>query len=249
MSVKLMSGLVVLLMVTPAVAGAVNDEQASQIMKKLNRIDQRLNRLEQDIRQLHSALGRLTGEKGPTEQQAPFPDFRKDPREIWQAMGDPAELTKRLNTLAESFAPTIPDQARREEFMRDIEALSTKIGQTTSQEELYEKARERLTERLSSAVNEREKLWLQRQLDALERSEGGDRMAEIDRYIRIENITALHELAKKHSIPSEQMVKCGLAFIGHGRRPPVHPGGPDAEGPPRVPPYPGPRPPSTRGRP
>ncbi len=251
MCVKVVIGLAIFLMLTPAFPEAGNIEETSQILKKLSEIDQRLDRIERSVQELQRAVSRVKAGEGTIDVRQ-TPEYqalkerleglqekaREEPlktlSEIWQAMGDPKELTRRLDMLVETFSPTISDADRRGEFQRHVQALKEKMGREVSGEELYEEVRGKLLERLRITGNEREKAWLRREVDALEKSQGEDRRERIARYVRIGNIRALQELANKYSIPRDQMVKCGLAFVGHEGRPPRHPGG-ERPGPPNVP--------------
>lgn len=266
MCVRVFIGLVVLLMLSPAYPEAGISEDTSQVLVKLDEIERRLNRIEESIQQLHVALRRLGEGKGAIdvrrtpEYQALEKRFERlqervtsEPlrtlSEIWQAMGDPKELARRLDKLVEAFGPTIADPDRREEFQDDVRALKERIAKEVSEEELYEKVREKISERVRRASNEREKAWLKRQLDALEESKGAERKAALARYVRIGNVGALQELTRKYSIPREQMVKCGLAFVGRPRRLPRQHEGRERPGPRRAPPRGAPRPPRNRKQP
>ncbi len=250
---KVVISLAVFLMLSPAYPEADDSGETSQILVKLSEIEGRLDRIEQSLQELRLAVSQLPGRKGALDVRQ-TPEYRalerrlqglqekmrseplKTLEEIWRAMGDPKELRRRLDKLAEAFGPTIGDAKRREEFDQDVGALKERIGKEISEDELYEKVRERISERLKRASNERERDWLQRQLNALERAEGPERTASLARYVRIGNVGAVQELAKKYSIPRDQLVKCGLAFVGRGRRPPRPYERRDETGPRRVPP-------------
>jgi hypothetical protein len=230
MVTKSVIGLTVLLLLSPAFPQDVAPTDSSGILGKLDEISHRLSRIEQEIRQIRMALGRLEGERKGS-QEGPRTGPGSDPKEIWQAMGNPEELAKRLDKLVRVVSPTIRDEGTREEFKKDVEALKEKIGAKMSEEELCNLVRQRLSEGIESTTNEREKAWLQRQLDALEQSQGEARKEMLDRFVRIQNIRALHELARKYSIEPEHMVKCGLAFVGYRRRPPGEGHRPEGERP------------------
>ncbi len=220
---KALIGLAILLLLSSAFPEEVEKEQ-SDILQKIRDLEQRVNRLEQELLQLREKLEKAPPERQVPKEPGPFregagPELHGDPQKIWQAMGDPEELTKRLNNLAEAFAPTLSDEKKRAEFLKDVENLKEKIGKKRSEEELYKALWDRLSERVAQTPSKREKAWLQRQREALEKSTGEERKTHLDRYVRIENIGALHELGEKYAIPREQMVKSGLAFIGY-------PGGP-----------------------
>jgi hypothetical protein len=254
---KFLVALTSFFILTPVFPEPGADEAASRILRKLDEIDSRLKRVEQDIRQIQLTLRRLPGEKAPFDVRQ-TPEYRdlegklhmlqertslRNPAKIWEALGDPRELSQRLDMLLESFGPTISSEATREEFNKDVAALKEKIGKDVSDEELYQRARKALSERLAHADNDREKAWLSKQLEGLEQSEGEDRKNRIDRFVRSESLRALYELARKHSIPREEMTKNGLAFIGYAGRPAPKPGRHDRGGHPG-PPSRGERPPT-----
>ena len=116
------------------------------------------------------------------------------------------------------------DERRRREFIEEVDVLKETIGKEMSEEELYELVRSRFSQRIESTTNEREKGWLRRELETLDRSSGEERRGVIDRFVRFHNIRVLFELAQKYSIPREEMVRHGLAFIGPRGRPPGEPG-------------------------
>jgi len=229
------------------------EKEPSDILQKIRDIEQRLERVEREMKQLREIVAKLPEEKGALDvRQTPEyqalkkeldtlrkgvgPESGPDPAQMWQAMGNPEELAKRLDALVKSFAPTLSEEKRREEFLKDVVNLKEKIGKKVPDEEIYKALRERISERISQSPSEREKAWLKRQLDVLEKSTGKERKEHLDRYVRIENIRALHDLAEKYSIPREQMVKSGLAFIGYPRRPPGQFGPPGGERRPKGPP-------------
>ena len=231
-------------------SGTAVGEEQSAVLRKLGEIERRLGKIERELQQLTGAVRRLPGGEAAFDvrESAEYKDLEKrcrelqqklgegalrNPAEIWRVMGDPKELSRRLDQLAEAFAPTLTDPGQRKEFEQDVQALKEKIGKEVSDEELYRRVRERLSERLKKTTSDREKAWLQRQLDALERSEGPMRKEMIARYVRIENFGAIHELAKKYSIPRELMVSNGFPFVGYGGRPPRRREGSDRPGPPR----------------
>ncbi len=224
--------------------------------KNFEGISQRLGHIEREVRELRQELAEVEREKrqpdlretcrkldeigrdlsgvreslrGPEGERKPPGPPGRDPRELWQAMGNPTELAKRLDMLVSLAAPTLPDDETREQFKKDVEALKKKIGSELSEEELYALVRERILERIETTTNDREKAWLQGQLDVLDKSEGEARKEMVDRFVRIQNIGALHELGREYSIEREQMVKCGLAFVGYRRRPPGDIRRPDEE--------------------
>ncbi len=232
--------IVVLLVLSLASAEETTLPESSKILKMLEQIERRLDRIEEEMRRLRASPGRPPGGEEARDIEAPAESTRPgrsfgpppqapggepppDPAQMWQALGDPKELGGRLDKLAESFAPTILDAARREEFLKEVAQLKEKIGKHISEEELYNRVRGWFSERLAEATNEREKNWLREQLEALERSDGRDRSERLGRFVRIENIKALHDFGQKYSIPREEMVKRGLGFVGYRHGPPGKP--------------------------
>jgi hypothetical protein len=222
---------------------AARDEQ-SAILKKLDEIDLRLGRIEREMRQINEAMTQLAaGEEGFDVRQTPqykalekqFQELQskleaqtsRNPAEVWRAMGNPKEVSRRLEMLRELVAPTIPDETRRKEFERDVRALKDKTGKEVSQKELFEQLWNWLSNRLKESSSEREKAWLRDQLEKLEESEGKEREEMVARFVRIGNVRAVHELAQKYSIPRDLMVKAGFPFVGYGGRPGRHRESPD----------------------
>jgi hypothetical protein len=221
--------LTVFLLLSPAFPQQGAGPGSSEILKRLDDISRRLNQIEQDIKQLRAAVRGTEGQRNPPEGEGPAMAPEGDPRELWQAMGNPAELAKRLDMLVGLVVPTLPEETTREEFKKDVEALKEKIGRKISEEELSTLVRERFSERMKVTTNEKEKAWLQSQVDILDKSQGEARREMLDRFVRMQNIRDLHELGRKYSIEREQMVKCRLAFVGYRGRPPGEPRHPEDE--------------------
>ncbi len=231
--------------------GSAAGEEQSRVLKKLEEVERRLGRIEREIREINATVNRLAvAQKAIDVRETPqykalekqFQELQskleaqtsRNPAEVWRAMGNPKEVSRRLEMLRETFAPTIPDETRRKELERDIQALKDKIGKEVSQKEVYDKLWNWLSNRLRESSNEREKAWLRDQLEKLENSEGKEREEMTARFVRIENVRAVHELAQKYSIPRDLMVKAGFPFVGYGGRPGRHREAPDRPpGPPR----------------
>lgn len=213
----------VFLLLCPALSQEQGEKESSAILKKLDSIERRLERMEQDIRQLEGMVRHLDATKG-LPPEGPVTPPAADPKEIWEAMGNPRELNRRLENLSKGFSPKIPDERKRAEFVEEVEELKETIGKEMSEEELYHLVQNRLSEKMGSTGNDREKAWLQRELKTLEQSKNDERRRMIDRFVRFHNIRVLFELAQKYSIPPDEMVRHGLAFIGDRRRPPGEPG-------------------------
>lgn len=221
---KIMIAMAAFVLLCPAFSQEQGEGESSAILKKLDGIERRLERMEQEIRQLEGMVRHLAGPRGQEGPERTGPPSEPDPKEIWEAMGNPKELTRRLDSLVEAFPRTIPDEQKRGEFLQEAEALKETIGREMSEQELYQLVRSRFSNRIESTTNEREKGWLQRELEALDRSSGEERKGMIDRFVRFYNIRVLFDLAQKYSIPREEMVRHGLAFIGYRGRPPGEPG-------------------------
>jgi hypothetical protein len=248
MFARLMTGLAILTFLSVDIPQACAAGEESAVLKRLGDIERRLGKIERELQQLTVAVRRLPGGEAALDVRE-SPEYKRlearlkelqeklgaeplrDSAEIWRIMGDPKELSQRLDKLGEAFAPTITDANRRSEFEQDILALKKKIGEEVSEEELYERVRKRLSERLEKSTSDREKAWLRRLLEELEKSSGQDRKEMLSRYVRFENMKAVHELARKYSVPRELMVESGLGFIGPGPRAPRHRGGPERNGP------------------
>ena len=248
MFARLIIGLAILTLLSVGIPQACASGEESAVLKRLGEIERRLARIERELQQVTGAIRRLPGGEAALDvrespeykeleerlkrlQERLGADALRDPAEIWRIMGDPKELSQRLDTLAEAFAPTITDPSRRKEFEQDVLALKENIGEEVSEEELYHRVRKRLSERLEQSTSDREKAWLRRLLEELEKSSGQDRKEMLSRYVRFENMKAVHELARKYSVPRELMVESGLGFIGPGPRAPRHRGGPERNGP------------------
>ncbi len=146
----------------------------------------------------------------------------RDPREQWRAMGDPKELATRVEKLAATYAPKIEDANTRAQFQEDVRNYVNELSTELSDEELYQKYHDYLTERINTETNERMRSWQQRQLQSLEQSEGEARQARLSSFVRTENMRQLGEIVSKYQIPAEELTNHGLLSRGYGgprRRP------------------------------
>jgi hypothetical protein len=140
----------------------------------------------------------------------------RDPRRTWEAMNDPKQLTWRLDRFAARYAPTVTDEATRAEFVADVarykEELSARAG--LSSEQLRERYRAKLTERVNTEANERMRNWFEQQLRTLETGQPNVVENQLQTFLRYDAIEGLKDLAAKYKVSNEELRDNGLQTYG-----------------------------------
>ena len=170
--------------------------------------------------------------------QEGFTGFQEEQREIrgrealrdrgaaWRAMGDPKELSRRMDILATNFSGKIADPTTRTQFVQEVENLKGKYSAAVSPQEKEAEARALLTEAINAAESDRARGWMERQLQSLDEANPQELEERVNRVVQMQRMREIGELARKYEIPAETMRDSGLiSFGGPGGPPGFMPGG------------------------
>ncbi len=191
---------------TPSEVGPAREMPIEPIeVKDLEGLAKEVAKLRAEVANLHLEL--------VTEKE--IADLR-DPRKTWEAMNDPKKLSWRLDRFAKHWSGTIEDETTRAQFVADVAELKEQISarESLSKEELTERYRAKLTERINTESNQRMRQWLEQQLRTL--NTGQDRVVEnqLKTFQRYDTTQGLKELASKYKISNEQLRDNGLQTYG-----------------------------------
>jgi DNA repair exonuclease SbcCD ATPase subunit len=191
----------------------------------------------QDIQRQIAALLQQTS--AATSELQAFQQQEKEAQELaqlrdrgaaWRAMGDPKELSRRLDLLAQNFSGKIQDPGTKARFMADIDGLRAKYSVELTPQQKLEAARTALTESLNTMEDERARGFLERQLQELDQNPGTPEAADrVDRIYQMQRMREIGELTQAYNIPGDTVTDSGLVSFG-GRGGPGGAGGPGGLG-------------------
>jgi hypothetical protein len=142
----------------------------------------------------------------------------RDPRQTWEAMGDPEQLGSRLDRFAQTYAPTIEDVATRDQFVADVKALKDQVDARANMtvQEQVDHYQTRLTEQINAETNDRMRQFYERQLETLTSGDEEAVAQQLQRAALFENTRSVGELAEKYDVPRETLRDNGLMSFGRG---------------------------------
>ena len=171
-----------------------------------------LEALAAEVAKLRADVTRLRDEFTTERETAEL----RDPRRTWEAMNDPKQLNWRLDRFAARYAPTIKDETARAEFVADVaryeEELSARAA--LSSDQLRERYRAKLTERVNTETNERMRNWFEQQLRTLETGQPNVVENQLQTFLRYDAVEELKDLATKNKISNEELRDNGLQIYG-----------------------------------
>ena len=140
----------------------------------------------------------------------------RDPRKTWEAMNDPKKLTWRVDRFAKIHGKTMKDEVTREEFLADVAAFKEQINERVglTQEELLERYRTKLTERVNTETNDRLRQWYEQQLRTLDTGQPKVVENQVKTFVRYDNVQGLKEISTKYNISNEELRDNGLQSYG-----------------------------------
>ncbi len=191
----------------------------------------------EEYQQIMQQIATLQGQLAATEGEfVAFRDSEREYRELetlrdrgsaFRAMGNPLELSRRLDILGKNFSGNIGDAATRSQFLSDIEAMKAKYSVDLSPQQKQAEARRLITDALNSTEDERMRGWMERQLQSLDEASGDQLNERVDRALQMQKMREIGEFTQKYNIPSEVVTDSGIvSFGGRGGR-----GGPMGFGP------------------
>lgn len=132
----------------------------------------------------------------------------------FEALNQPGEMSRRLDILMKNFSGSIPDGATRGQFMQDVEALKSSLFATLSPEEKLQRARDLITQNMSSVTDERMRGMMERQLQSLDEAQGDELNERVDRMLQFQTMRQIGELTQKYNIPQETIRDSGIVSFG-----------------------------------
>lgn len=167
--------------------------------------------LQQQVGVVQEALGGFQKERRETQELASL----RDRGGAFRAMSEPEEISRRLDILAKNFSGKIPEGARRNQFVAELESLKAKFSATLSPDEKLAQARNLLTDQLNAAEDDRQRQRLERQLQELDQAQGVEQIEQqADRMLQFQKMREIGEFTQKYNIPEETVRDSGLVSFG-----------------------------------
>lgn len=171
----------------------------------------------EELEELKEEMGVLQAELSKVEEQVSSrPMSTVDHRNAYRDMGDPVKLAEKLDTFVKEYGPKLEESGRRAEFEADIEEYKAEATREYTTEELLEKYRSSISERMEEAGDDRMREWYNRQLKALEDSSEDALQTRLTNYRRYENMRELSAIAQEYSITRTEFRNYGLQIYGGG---------------------------------
>ena len=143
----------------------------------------------------------------------------RDPRKTWEAMGNSEQFAARLDRLTTAHAPTIEDEAAREQLLTDAAAIKEQVNalaQLSTDDQVYYFSQQ-LTQRINDPeTNDRMRQWYDRQLNTLTTGDQEAVATTLEHGVRFDNARQVGQLATKYSISSQTLRDNGLQTFGRG---------------------------------
>lgn len=132
----------------------------------------------------------------------------------WRAMGEPEEVSQKLDILVTNFSARVGNPTLGERFAGDVEWLKKKYLAPLTSEEQRALARTITVEAMGMmSHDENAKQWLEGQLRALEQSTNPTEVAaRVNVTLELRRAWEVRELARTHNVPEEMMEECGLTL-------------------------------------
>jgi hypothetical protein len=141
----------------------------------------------------------------------------RDQGAAWRAMGEPEELSGRLDILLKNFSGNIEDPVVRDAFTAEVEEMKNRCLTPLSPEQKREQARAAIVEAMDLMPDERSRTWLEEQLrefdEATNPLEVGMR---VNVTLQLQRVREMSELAQRYNIPGQVMRDSGLLSLPAG---------------------------------
>jgi hypothetical protein len=190
-------------------ASFASDREYQDIMGQIAVVQSQLLNLEQEF------LTFRQGEEQVRERKEK--EALRDQGAAWRAMGEPDELSRRLDILLENFSGNIEDPLVREAFAAEVEEMKSRYSTPLSPEQKREQARTAIVEAMDIMPDERSKTWLDEQLRAFDEASNPLEIGmRVNVTLQLQRIREMGELAQKYDIPAQAMRDSGLLFLPGG---------------------------------
>jgi len=145
----------------------------------------------------------------------------RDPRAAFRAMGDPKQLSSRLDNLSKNFSGKIADPVKRNQFFADVEDLKSKYSAQLSPQQKQEQARTLISEAVNSMQDDdRARGWLEGQLRSLDEASADQLNERVDRVLQFQKMREINDLTQRYEIPGDVVRDSGLVSFGGRGGPP-----------------------------
>lgn len=187
----------------------VSAKEYRDIMGQIAVIQSQLINLEQEI--LASRQGQQQAKKRQ-EQQA-----LRDQGAAWRAMGEPDELSRRLDILAENFSGNIEDPLTRDAFTAEVEEMKNRYLTPLSPEQKRVQARAAIVGAMDLMPDERSRTWLEQQLREFDEASNPLEVGmKVNVTLQLQRVREMGELAQRYNIPGQVMRDSGLLSLPAG---------------------------------
>jgi len=150
----------------------------------------------------------------------------RDRGSAFRAMGDPQQLSQRMDILVKNFSGKISDPAARSQFVSDVEGLKSKFSTQLSTEEKRQQAKALLSERMAGMQDDRGRGWVEGQLKSLDDTTNPEQLQQqVDNIFQFQKMRDIGELTRKYNIPEDVVRDSGLVAFDRGGPGGFGPGG------------------------
>lgn len=190
-------------------ASPTSVKEYHDIMGQIAVIQSQLISLEQEIlafRQGQEQVGKRQEQEALRDQGA-----------AWRAMGEPDELSRRLDILLKNFSEDIDDPLTRDAFAAEVEEMKSRYSIPLSAEQKREQARAAIVGAMDIMPDDRSKKWLEEQLTAFDQAANPiDLAARVHITLQLQRMREVGELAQQYNIPAQAMRDSGLISLPDG---------------------------------
>ncbi len=141
----------------------------------------------------------------------------RDQGAAWRAMGEPDEVSRRLDILLKNFSGNIEDPVARDAFATEVEEMKSRYSTPLSPEQKREQARTAIVEAMDLMPDERSQRWLDEQLRAFDEATNPLEVGmRVNVTLQFQKIREMGELAQRYNIPGQVMRDSGLLSLPGG---------------------------------
>jgi hypothetical protein len=141
----------------------------------------------------------------------------RDQGTAWRAMGEPDEVSRRLDILLENFSGNIEDPVARDAFAAEVEEMKSRYLTPLSPEQKREQARAAIVGAMDLMTDERSQRWLEEQLRTFDEATNPLEVGmRVNVTLQLQRIREMGELAQRYNIPGQVMRDSGLLSLPGG---------------------------------
>lgn len=141
-------------------------------------------------------------------------ELLRDQGAAWRAMGEPDELSRRLDGLLTTFSGSLEDPLTRDAFAADVEEMKSRYSVPLSAEQKREQARTAIVEAMDIMPDDQSRKWLEGELRAFDEATNPLEVAtRVTVTLQLQRMREMGELAQRYNIPAQVMRDAGLLFL------------------------------------